>query len=68
MIQAKMRWLPIVTMFVFGAGNAAVAADITVKMTGFRKSDRTRPRLPLEGPRWIPEEPGKGCGYQEGTN
>jgi uncharacterized protein (DUF2141 family) len=43
MIQSKMRWLPMITMCVFGAGSAAVAADVTVKMTGFR--NQTGPAL-----------------------
>ena len=43
MIQSNMRWLPIMMMSVFGAGNLAVAADVTVKMTGFR--NQTGPAL-----------------------
>jgi uncharacterized protein (DUF2141 family) len=43
MIQARMRWLPAVAVCVFGAGNGAVAADVTVKIAGFR--NQTGPAL-----------------------
>jgi uncharacterized protein (DUF2141 family) len=43
MIHSKMRWLPIVAICVFGTVNAAVAADVTIKMTGFK--NQTGPAL-----------------------
>src|ERR1700694_2246802 len=43
MFQSKMHWLPMIGMCLFGAGKMALAADVTVKMTGFR--NQTGPAL-----------------------
>src|SRR6266404_5874979 len=43
MTHSKMRWLPVLAMILFGVAGSANAADVTVKVTGFK--NQTGPAL-----------------------
>jgi len=61
MFYAKLRWLPIIVTVILGAGKAAIAADVTVKMNGFR--NQTGPALVYlwKAPDGFPKNPEKAA-------